>query len=46
MNMRIPMRRLAKAEDVVGSVLFMSSGLADYITGASIIVDGGYSCSG
>lgn len=46
MNMRIPMKRLAKAEDIVGSVLFMSSGLADYITGASIIVDGGYSCSG
>lgn len=46
MNMRIPQKRLAKPEDVVGSVLFMSSNLADYITGTSIIVDGGYSCSG
>lgn len=46
MNMRIPQKRLAKPEDVVGSVLFMSSNLADYITGTSIVVDGGYSCSG
>lgn len=46
MNLRIPMKRLAKPEDIVGSVLFMSSCLADYITGSSIIVDGGYSCSG
>ena len=46
MNMRIPQKRLAKPEDVVGSVLFMSSNLADYVTGTSIVVDGGYSCSG
>lgn len=46
MNIRIPQKRLAKPEDVVGAVLFMSSNLADYITGTSIIVDGGYSCSG
>lgn len=44
MHMRIPQRRLAKPQDVVGSVLFLSSNLADYITGASLIVDGGYSC--
>lgn len=46
MNLRIPQKRLAKPEDIVGSVLFLSSGLSDYITGASIIVDGGYSACG
>ena len=44
MNLRIPQKRLAQPSDVVGSVLFLSSNLADYITGASLIVDGGYSC--
>lgn len=46
MNLRIPMKRLGKPEDVIGAVLFMSSNLADYITGASLIVDGGYSSAG
>lgn len=43
MNMRTPMRRLAKTQDVAGSVLFLSSSLADFITGTSIVVDGGFS---
>lgn len=46
MNMRIPQKRLAKPQDIVGSVLFFSSDLSDYITGTSIIVDGGYSACG
>ena len=46
MNIRIPMKRLAKPEDIIGSVLFLSSNLADYITGASLIVDGGYASAG
>ena len=41
-----PMRRLAKPEDIVGPVLFLSSNLAEYVNGASIVVDGGASsCS-
>ncbi len=43
MTMRTPMRRLARPEDVAGSVLFFASDMAQYITGASIVVDGGYS---
>lgn len=43
MNMRTPMRRLAKPDDVAGSILFFASHMADYITGASIVVDGGFS---
>ena len=46
MNVRIPQKRLAKPQDIVGSVLFLSSELSDYITGTSIIVDGGYSACG
>ena len=44
MTMRTPMRRLAKPEDVAGTILFLSSDMASYITGASVVIDGGYSC--
>ncbi len=43
MTMRTPMRRLAKPSDVAGAVLFLSSDMASYITGTSIVVDGGFS---
>jgi NAD(P)-dependent dehydrogenase (short-subunit alcohol dehydrogenase family) len=38
---QIPMGRLAKPSDIVGSVIFLSSKAADYITGHNLIVDGG-----
>lgn len=41
---RTPMGRLAKSEDVAGSILFLSSHMAKHITGSSIIIDGGFSC--
>ena len=37
----IPMGRLAEPEEIVGSVLFLASGAANFITGQSIYVDGG-----
>ncbi len=45
-TMRNPMKRLANAEDIVGSVLFLASNYAGFINGTSVVVDGGYSCSG
>ena len=38
----IPLRRQGTAADVVGTVLFLASEASAYITGQSIIVDGGY----
>lgn len=43
MTQRTPMRRLANPDDVAGSILFFASHMADYITGSSIVVDGGFS---
>ena len=43
MNMRTPMRRLANPDDVAGSVVFLASDMAQFITGTSIVVDGGFS---
>jgi NAD(P)-dependent dehydrogenase (short-subunit alcohol dehydrogenase family) len=37
----IPMGRIAETSDVVGAVLFLTSGLSDFITGEVITVDGG-----
>lgn len=37
----IPMGRIAETDDVVGAVLFLASGLSDFVTGEIITVDGG-----
>jgi len=38
-----PLGRLAMPEDVAGAVLFLASDLARYVTGQTIVVDGGIS---
>ena len=39
---RIPIGRLGEAEDFIGSVIFLSSKASDFMTGAILAVDGGY----
>jgi NAD(P)-dependent dehydrogenase (short-subunit alcohol dehydrogenase family) len=39
---RIPMGRLGQPEDLVGACLFLASDDSLYVTGATIVVDGGY----
>jgi NAD(P)-dependent dehydrogenase (short-subunit alcohol dehydrogenase family) len=41
MTAKIPLGRLAEPEEMVGAVLFLASGAANFITGQSIYVDGG-----
>ena len=38
---RIPWNRLGNAEDCVGAAVFLASAEADYVTGATLYVDGG-----
>jgi 3-oxoacyl-[acyl-carrier protein] reductase len=38
---KIPLARLGKAEDIASAVVFLASPMADYITGATIHVNGG-----
>ena len=41
MEARVPLGRLGQPEDVAGPVTFLLSDLASYVTGASLLVDGG-----
>jgi NAD(P)-dependent dehydrogenase (short-subunit alcohol dehydrogenase family) len=39
---RIPMGRVGQPEDLVGPVIFLSSDMSRYVTGATLAVDGGF----
>jgi 3-oxoacyl-[acyl-carrier protein] reductase len=40
-NSMVPMRRHGTPEEIAGPILFLSSGLASYVTGQTLPVDGG-----
>ena len=40
---RTPLGRMAKEEDIVGAMLFLTVGQSQYITGHNLVVDGGFS---
>jgi NAD(P)-dependent dehydrogenase (short-subunit alcohol dehydrogenase family) len=39
----IPLKRIGTAEEVVNCALFLASDEASYVTGANLMVDGGWS---
>jgi NAD(P)-dependent dehydrogenase (short-subunit alcohol dehydrogenase family) len=38
----VPMGRFAKTDDIVGAALFLASDAASWITGHTLVVDGGF----
>ena len=44
--MRTPMGRFGKTEEVVGAALYLASDAASFVTGQSLVVDGGFLASG
>ena len=41
-EIKTPLKRMAKENDVIGSVVFLSTDMSKYITGQDIVVDGGF----
>jgi NAD(P)-dependent dehydrogenase (short-subunit alcohol dehydrogenase family) len=41
MNKAVPLGRRGKPEDVAGAAMYLASDAADYVTGVTIVVDGG-----
>jgi NAD(P)-dependent dehydrogenase (short-subunit alcohol dehydrogenase family) len=39
---RIPMGRFGEPEELVGPVVFLASDMSSYVTGSTLVVDGGY----
>jgi NAD(P)-dependent dehydrogenase (short-subunit alcohol dehydrogenase family) len=44
--LRTPMRRFGKVEELVGAAVFLASEAASFVTGHTLIVDGGFLASG
>lgn len=44
--MRTPMGRFGKTEELIGAAIFLSSDAASFVTGQTIVVDGGFLASG
>jgi len=42
LNFKIPFKRLGEPEEIVPTAIFLASEAASYITGSTIIIDGGY----
>jgi len=40
----IPMGKMAEVSDLQGAVVYLASPASDYMTGADLVIDGGYSC--
>ena len=38
---RVPMKRMANVEEIVGAMLFLASDASTYITGQTLVIDGG-----
>ncbi|RKL62370.1 SDR family NAD(P)-dependent oxidoreductase [Thermoanaerobacteraceae bacterium SP2] len=43
---RTPAKRLAEPEEIVGGVLYLASDLANYVTGHTLLIDGGLTAFG
>lgn len=46
METRIPMRRLGEVEEVTGAAIYLASDASQYVTGHTIVVDGGHLAQG
>jgi len=44
--MRTPMGRFGQTEELVGAAIYLASDAASFVTGTTLVVDGGFLASG
>ena len=42
-GLKVPLKRMGKAQEIPSSVIFLASPASSYVTGSNIVIDGGYS---
>lgn len=42
-NLKVPLKRMGRSQEIPSSVIFLASSASSYITGSNIVIDGGYS---